>query len=243
MEEKRYKGRAMNTNGREIRAEGTLQEISNWADNVIRSGDGGVFAVLIERIDDDKDKSSKARTQTQVLCDVEACYYHEDGICTSYAINLYDNECDTFQRAGDRCSGEKRFRTKVSCDADTCEYCKDGICTSEKIAMADFKCDEFVKHTDISPEYNHVFYKRVRNIDGRTRKAKSYGKRYKMQGFVWYTDQDDRNGIDDISFTEEKSGLGINGRDITAEKAPIIQKAIDAAAPVLSLPDIERQTV
>ncbi len=136
--------------------------------------------------------------------------------------------------------------TKVYCDISSCEFWKTGdsrggICDRDEIKLADEQCLSFVEHTYASPEYGESFWKRLRSREDKheCKQKAERGKRYEMIGLVWFTDQDDRWGIEDISFTEEKSGLRCFGRDINDRLAEAIRKKVRSVSPVEELPMAE----
>lgn len=131
--------------------------------------------------------------------------------------------------------------TKVVCGYSGCEYCARGICQKEEIEIDD-TCLDWVSHVEISKEYNDIFYKHIRdNKTGEEYKKEARGKRYEMLGLVWYTDEDDREGIEEISFTEEVSGMRTNGRNITEENLPKIMKMLAEVKPVKDLPETREE--
>ena len=131
--------------------------------------------------------------------------------------------------------------TKVVCGYSGCEYCARGICQKEEIEIDD-TCLDWVSHVEISKEYNDIFYKHIRdNKTGEEYKKEARGKRYEMLGLVWYTDEDDREGIEEISFTEEVSGMRTKGRNITEENLPKIKKMLAEVKPVKDLPETREE--
>ena len=127
--------------------------------------------------------------------------------------------------------------TTVKCSYSSCEYCVGGTCQRDEIELDD-SCQDWLDHTDVSPEYCHTFWKHCHTADRKKEyKTEARGKRYEILGLVWYTDQDDRNGTDKISFTEEVSGVGIMGKDINEKNLPMIKENIAKVAPVKTLPD------
>lgn len=135
--------------------------------------------------------------------------------------------------------------TKVYCDLDTCEYWKKddangGICDMDEINLIDGERGSYVAHTWLAPEYQETFWKRLTSkADQHECRTTARGKRYEMIGLVWFTDQDDRWGIEDISFTEKRSGLRCLGKDINDEHAEVIRKKVRAVSPVEALPEAE----
>ena len=129
--------------------------------------------------------------------------------------------------------------TKVKCSYSGCEYCTKGICQKEEIELDDI-CLDWLSHVEVSKEYNNIFYKHIRdNKTGKEYKKEARGKRYEMLGFVWYTDEDDREGIEEISFTEEVSGMKAQGKSITEENMKKIMEKLTEAKPVKDLPEID----
>lgn len=131
--------------------------------------------------------------------------------------------------------------TKVVCGYSGCEYCARGICQKEEIEIAG-TCLDWVSHVEISKEYNNIFYKHIGdNKTGEEYKKEARGKRYEMIGLVWYTDEDDREGIEEISFTEEVSGMRTKGRNITEENLPKIMKVLAETKPVKDLQETREE--
>lgn len=133
---------------------------------------------------------------------------------------------------------------KVHCDLTTCEYCKkdgvtDFICGCDEIELVDEQCVTFGAHTDMSREYRETFWKRIKSTkDGHIcKKESTQGKRYVMFGLVLFTENDDRWGIDEIWFTEQRSGLRCLGKDLTEENAAMIKSKVDSITPVIDLPE------
>ena len=133
---------------------------------------------------------------------------------------------------------------KVHCDITTCEYCKkngvtDFICKCDEIELIDEQCITFGAHVDMSPEYRETFWKRLSSREDKhqCREECTRGKRYEMIGLVWFTDNDDRWGTDEIWFTERRSGLRCQGKYIKKELADTIKAKISSICPVLDLPE------
>ena len=137
--------------------------------------------------------------------------------------------------------------TKVHCRQKTCEYWRkngagdscDGLCSCDEIELDDdIMCFTYGAHTDMSPEYRETFWKRISSREDKHEcRQDAMGKRYEMIGLVWFTDQDDRWGTDEIWFTEQRSGLRCRGRDINDGNAELIWEKIKAIPPVDSLPE------
>ena len=129
--------------------------------------------------------------------------------------------------------------TLVKCDYDCCEYCKDTICQAKEINYEFGECQDFVDHTDVSPEYRDVFFKRYKSKkDDHECKKESRGKKYKFLGMTFYTDQDDRNGIDELSFTESVSGYRVQGKCLKEEaNRGKIEELVRNVIPVTDLPE------
>lgn len=137
--------------------------------------------------------------------------------------------------------------TKVHCNITRCEYCRkegvtDFVCGRDEIELIDDDCITFGAHVDMSPEYQISFWKRMRSgHDGHECKHMcENGKRYDMIGLVWFTDQDDRWGTDEIWFTEEQSGLRCKGIDIREENAKKIREMSASVLPVSELPEAKK---
>ena len=136
--------------------------------------------------------------------------------------------------------------TKVHCNITQCEYCRkvgvtDFVCGCDEIELIDDNCITFGAHVDMSPEYRTSFWKRMSSREDKheCKRLCENGKRYVMIGLVWFTDQDDRWGTDDIWFTEKKSGLRCKGMDIREENAEKIWEKINSVLPVSELPEAE----
>ena len=135
--------------------------------------------------------------------------------------------------------------TKVWCSWGSCEYCKRygvngyGICGSDQIELKDDNCITYGAHTDMSPEYREVFWKRLKSRKDKheCKQRSKKGKRYEMIGLVWFTENDDRWGTDDIWFTEQKSGLRCQGRDINEKRKETILELVNSVCPVEELPE------
>lgn len=135
--------------------------------------------------------------------------------------------------------------TKVHCQETMCEYWRkdssredDGLCSLNEIELdADNMCYSYRAHTDLSPEYRETFWKRMKSwADEHECKNEGRGKRYEMIGLTWFTDQDDRWGTDEIWFTEQRSGLRCQGKDIN-ENAELIREKVESVSPVENLPE------
>ena len=134
---------------------------------------------------------------------------------------------------------------KVYCGWFSCEYCKkegeeDFICGCDEIRYSD-DCMTYISHVEVSSEYCKTFWKKIQSRkDKHECKLKcDKGKRYEMLGLVWFTDQDDRWGIDDVWFTEQKTGLWCKGRDITKEILDKVKDKLEVMIPVVNLPEAE----
>lgn len=136
--------------------------------------------------------------------------------------------------------------TKVRCYTSDCEFwtpgdVRSGFCGRDEIELDD-TCGDYVNHTDISPEHRKTFWKRVRSRkDKHECKLSCEGKRFEICGLVWFTDQDDRWGIDELSFTEERSGLRCKGRDINEANIEKIKKILSTVSPVEDLPEATQE--
>lgn len=135
--------------------------------------------------------------------------------------------------------------TKVHCQATRCEYWRKdrdgeycGLCSLEEIELDwDNMCDSYRNHVDLSPEYLEPFWRRMSSrVDKHECRDEGYGKRYEMIGLVWFTQEDDRWGTDEIWFTEQRSGFRCKGKDISGN-AEIIREKVRSVSPVESLPE------
>ena len=135
--------------------------------------------------------------------------------------------------------------TKVHCRETTCEYWQkdssredDGLCGLDEIEITtDIMCCSYRDHTDMSPEYRETFWKRIcSRKDKHECRNEGRGKRYEMIGLIWFTDQDDRWGTDEIWFTEQRTGLRCKGKDIGGN-AELIRERVGTTSPVESLPE------
>ena len=135
--------------------------------------------------------------------------------------------------------------TKVHCDLTNCEYWKkngvtpgEGLCGCNEIEFHDEMCITFGAHTDMSPEYREPFWKRISSReDKHLCKKQAQGKRYEMIGLVWFTDMDDRWGTDEVWFTEQKTGLRVQGKDINDAHVEVIKNTVETVTPVDELPE------
>lgn len=134
--------------------------------------------------------------------------------------------------------------TKVYCDMSTCEYCKkagadDFVCGRDEIEIFDECCYSYNPHVDMSPEYSETFWKRLNSRDDKheCKLEVTRGKRYELISLVWFTDQDDRWGTDEIWFTEQRSGLRCQGKDINLKNAGLIKDKVNSIPSVDTLPE------
>lgn len=131
---------------------------------------------------------------------------------------------------------------KVHCDITTCNYCRkngvtDFICGCDEIEMIDEQCNTFVAYVDMSPKYRETFWKRLASKKDKheCKKKSEKGKRYEMHGYVWFTENDDRWGTDEIWFTEQRSGMCCKGKDI--ERVIQVKEKWESVVPVADLPE------
>jgi hypothetical protein len=92
---------------------------------------------------------------------------------------------------------------------------------------------------EVSEEYKNVYWLHCQDENKKEYRKKALGKRYEILGLVWYTKEDDRDGIKDIIFTEEKSGVACQGKFITEERLETIKETIEKTKPVMELPEIQ----
>ena len=137
--------------------------------------------------------------------------------------------------------------TKVYCDLTMCEYIKragehDFVCGRDEIELDGCECCEFASHVILSPEYRETFWKRIKSkVDGHIcRQECVHGKRYERDGNVYFTHMDDRWGIDNIWFTEEKTGLRLKGSDL-GQRIDEINGKVLSVKPVLSFPEAKEE--
>lgn len=137
--------------------------------------------------------------------------------------------------------------TKVHCDLTMCEYCKkdgvtDFICGCDEIELVDEQCITFGAHVDMCPEYRETFLKRLSSKADKHEcwRECNNGKRYEIDGLVFFTDQDDRWGIDDIWFTEKTTGLKISGKYLY-QHIEDIKERITQVTPVETLPEAKEE--
>ena len=128
--------------------------------------------------------------------------------------------------------------TTVYCDYTNCEHCSKGICQREIIYACD-GCEQWVDHVEVSEEYKNVYWLHCQDKNKKEYRKKALGKRYEILGLVWYTKEDDRDGIKDIIFTEEKSGVACQGKFITKERLETIKETIEKVKPVMDLPEYQ----
>ena len=139
--------------------------------------------------------------------------------------------------------------TKVYCDLTTCKYIEkagenDFVCSLNEIELSSEECCEYASYVILSPEYRETFWKRIKSrADGHIcRQECNHGKRYERDGNVYFTQQDDRWGIDDIWFTEEKTGLRLKGKDL-GQRIGEINGKILTVKPVMSFPEAQKEDV
>lgn len=107
----------------------------------------------------------------------------------------------------------------VVCESKECTYCKNGRCCLDQIRIMDGQCVGYEDYTD-SEDYQSLFYKNVvSGTDHKQYRLASYGKKYEFYGFVFYTQDDDRDGLKKCMFTEEISGYSIPGYLLLDPKA------------------------
>lgn len=132
---------------------------------------------------------------------------------------------------------------EVNCDFTLCIFHDKGACTQKSIRTDTLgQCDTYKDYTD-GPDYQSPYWKiyvteRVEKSVGRKGpfKIAAKGKRIEVNGFVLYTEQDDRDG--DFGVTEERTGA--LGRYTAFRDNP--QKCREAAEKypnVIDLPEIE----
>lgn len=137
---------------------------------------------------------------------------------------------------------------RVLCDNDACLYNKNRDCQKEMIWIEDGECIDFYDYTQKHPDYQNEFYCQIRDPDdGKLYKVKHKGKRFEFYGHVFYTFSDDRFGLENMWFTEEITGYGMNGRHFLPnldeehkkKYTDGINKMIEKAVPVKDLPEKE----
>ena len=128
--------------------------------------------------------------------------------------------------------------TTVYCAYTNCEHCSNGICQKDEIYACD-GCESWVNHVEVSEEYKNVYWTHCHDENKKEYRKKALGKRYEILGLVWYTKEDDREGIKDIIFTEEKSGIACQGKFITEERLETIKETIEKTKPVMELPEYQ----
>lgn len=127
--------------------------------------------------------------------------------------------------------------TLIKCTTSQCEYCVKGICSRDEVTFDAGDCEEYLFHPDVCPDYRNTFWKRIKsrkdNIEKRL--ESNQGKRYEVNGLVFFTEDDDRNGIDEIWFTEERTGRRLLGKYLKPEFTERI-RSMDTDSPLMELP-------
>lgn len=133
--------------------------------------------------------------------------------------------------------------TEVKCDLTYCKYNEKGICNAAEIDLEGGECDDFLNFRWNNQEYNHPYWKACHHIhDDQTitqYRTQAHGKKYEALGFVFFTGDDIRFGIEDAWFTEEISGRGINGKTLMPNDENTrrqIQEQVDKCGSVMDLP-------
>ncbi len=100
--------------------------------------------------------------------------------------------------------------THVCCSNRECFFCDERhICRSNYITVNEYGvCDVEAEYTEVAPEYQNEFWIKCQCEEGGeiTRRLVK-GFRYEYRGLVLYTTDNIRDGIDNVSFTEEKTGM------------------------------------
>lgn len=137
----------------------------------------------------------------------------------------------------------------AKCDSGRCIYNRDGLCHLHQIELEDGICTKYKGYSDDNPLYQNVFFKRCRTLEGGKTldyRVASKGMRYEWNDLVLYTESDIRNGINHATFTEEITGLLVNGYDMehTDRYYEYCKKKLRDIPPVMTFPlyDVDKAT-
>ena len=131
--------------------------------------------------------------------------------------------------------------TRIKCWIRECEYnsLTEDLCLKDAIEIDENGCEDMILHTEAAKEYRTPYYKQLRSRKDRHRcRKQGYGKRIERFGLVFYTEDDDRYGEEEIRVTEESSGYYCGKlADLNEERIAMIREKLKTILPVADLPD------
>ncbi len=127
------------------------------------------------------------------------------------------------------------------CDSSECVNCARGECQLKSLTLFSGACEEYedvTKGPDYQEEYFIACRYRAKNETPDFRyRTRRKGKRVELNGTVFYTKKDIREGIEGAMFTEAVTGFAVSGKDIlNPERFAKVRKLMRTELPVEKLP-------
>ena len=136
--------------------------------------------------------------------------------------------------------------TKIICTG-ACVYSINGVCAREEIEMSVEGCESWKEYPQKNdPEYQNEYWISTNVCDPMTKERKVYrvkrnGKKVEFGGLTFYTEEDIRYGYINVAFTEERTGVAVNGNYLNEEGIEKIKESSAKYPDVMSLPVYEKE--
>lgn len=129
--------------------------------------------------------------------------------------------------------------TIIKCTNTGC-YFRDsnGYCTSNFVEVEDSFCITETDYTHAAPEYQNEYWIRLQK-DGVDCRSKQKGYKYVYKDLVLYTRDDIRNGMKEVYFDEEKTGMRLSTLEKIEENYDKILQKINAEPNVMTFPEAD----
>ena len=132
------------------------------------------------------------------------------------------------------------------CDSDKCVNCRNNTCQRGELTLYDGQCEEYEDITE-GPDYQEEYFIACEyrpKDDGERiqyRQARK-GKRVEIDGDVYYTQDDIRDGMAFARFTDAITGRLVSGKDLMSDiYAPLIKGKRKIMTPVMDMPWMDEQ--
>lgn len=132
------------------------------------------------------------------------------------------------------------------CDLDKCVNCRHNTCQRGELTLYDGQCEEYEDITE-GPDYQEEYFIacECRSEDDGERiqyRQARKGKRVEIDGDVYYTRDDIRDGIVGAAFTDAITGRLVGGKDLMSDICVrMIKEKRKSVTPVMDMPWMDDQ--
>lgn len=132
------------------------------------------------------------------------------------------------------------------CDSDKCVNCRNNTCQRGELTLYDGQCEEYEDITE-GPDYQEEYfiaceYRPEGDGDRIQYRQVRKGKRVEIDGDVYYTRDDIRDGIAFAAFTDAITGRLLSGKDLLSDICVrMLKEKRGSMTPVMDMPWMDEQ--